>query len=658
MVGRSRNVHFRSNQLVREHVVNFSDTSLHTLALKRQRKKRKKGKPVHTKIGNEIMKQTAKQNVSDFQKRAQRRARLLRKQRIVFLFTRIQNRAVERIQKKVKEFLSWRDQVRKEEAATFLAKFYRRLKTRRMWRELANGAGMMKQRVVDGLCRVIQRRTRQYLWKRTRILALQPIQRAVHSYLTRKRTARKVQQRVARMATRLARWFRRRQAEKRAARRKAKEAAEREKQRRRAAARTEEEAKQKRITKRLARQTISKITYARKQFLLETRAHYNMANWLHSRGLTTRLEKHPELVYSDESDGEGGDDDQNNIHGTATTKRFEDASSARVPGLTRNPRTSQSAHTRSRSRNRPSRAAPDRNLSSRTRPHLAHSRGGRRAELLPGVVTASDLQRSATVSTDEATQSSGRDEAFVPEGVEDWVDFFMTNEHWSVEKNKIRGMELSFTMLDEARQKRLQAKPPGNNNSGSGGGASGAGKGLSVSAATSGRLFSSVKLSDVWGLFRDMDVDRDGQVTREEFKNAMDKLGEDFTMAEVDKVFAYVDSNDSGSISIAELQAAMAVYQRKYSSVVQRRRKFGKAQKVMNQIYAKRLGGHVRDELDEAIEQGSSLAARMAKMELDQLRNQAKQKAQVLNKKKTKKRRPKKPRPQPSERRELTRGPI
>ena len=634
MVGRSRNVHFRSNQLVREHVVNFTDTSLHTLTLKRQRKKQKKGKPVHTKIGNEIMKQAAKQNVSDFQKRAQRRARLLRKQRIVFLFTRIQNRAVERIQKKVKEFLGWRDQVRKEETATFLAKFYRRLKTRRMWRELANGAGMMKQRVVDGLCRVIQRRTRQYLWQRTRILALRPIQRVVHSYLARKRTARKVQQHKDKMANRLARWFRRRQAKKQASRHKAKEAAEREKRRRRAAARDEKEAKQKRITKRLARQTISKITYARKQFLLEARAQYNMANWLHSRGVTTRLEKHPELVYSDESDGEG---EHQNIDGMAING-FEDSSTARIPGLSRNPRTSRSAHTRSRSRS--SRASRDRNSSSRARPHSAHSRGT--SSNLPTGVTASDYKRSATFSTEAS--KSGQNETFVPEGVEDWVDFFMTNEHWSVEKNKIRGMELSFTMLDEARHKRLQTKP----------GNSDAGKGRPVSAAVSGRLFSSVKLADVWSLFRDLDVDRDGQVTREEFKSAMDKLGEDFTMAEVDKVFAYVDSNDNGSISIAELQAAMAVYQRKYSSVVQRRRKFGKAQKVMNQIYAKRLGGHVRDELDEAIEQGSSLAARMAKMELDKLRNKAEKATQQLNKKK--KRRPKKPRPQLSQRGGLPRN--
>ena len=60
---RKANAHFRSNQIVRDHVLNFTDTTLHMTALKEKRKKQKKGKPVHEKIGNEIMKETSKDNV-------------------------------------------------------------------------------------------------------------------------------------------------------------------------------------------------------------------------------------------------------------------------------------------------------------------------------------------------------------------------------------------------------------------------------------------------------------------------------------------------------------------------------------------------------------------------------------------------------------------
>jgi hypothetical protein len=117
VANRSRKLHFRSNQFVREHALNFEDTSLTATTLKQHRggQQQRRGNggssirssssataPKHVIIGNELMKRTGEKNVAEFEIRAARRARLLRKQRIVFLFTRIQNRAVEKIQRKVR----------------------------------------------------------------------------------------------------------------------------------------------------------------------------------------------------------------------------------------------------------------------------------------------------------------------------------------------------------------------------------------------------------------------------------------------------------------------------------------------------------------------------------------------------------------------------
>jgi hypothetical protein len=112
LANRSRKLHFRSNQFVREHAVNYEDSSLTAASLKQHRGQgRGSGgsvgsgsgtAPKHVLVGNELMKRTGEKNVAEFEIRAARRARLLRKQRIVFLFTRIQNRAVEKIQRKVR----------------------------------------------------------------------------------------------------------------------------------------------------------------------------------------------------------------------------------------------------------------------------------------------------------------------------------------------------------------------------------------------------------------------------------------------------------------------------------------------------------------------------------------------------------------------------
>jgi hypothetical protein len=101
----------------------------------------------------------------------------------------------------------------------------------------------------------------------------------------------------------------------------------------------------------------------------------------------------------------------------------------------------------------------------------------------------------------------------------------------------------------------------------------------------------------------------------------MARLGESFTQTEVDSVFAYV-ANGSDAIGIAELQAALAIYQRKYVEAHRTQRRLGKAHTIMTRIYAKRLG------LDSGYNgkgraPGSSSAKAAARAELAQLRHQS-----------------------------------
>jgi len=541
-----RNSYFRSNQIVRDHVVNFTDSSLTALTLKEQRKKRPKQKPKHKRIGDALMKQTLEKNISSFERRAQKRARLLRKQRIVFLFTRIQSRAVEKIQTKVRDFLEWRQQVRRDEASRFIAEWFRRLKKRRLWREMVSGAGLVKQRVLNGVCRMIQRSTRKWLWKKARTAALKPLQRLVHSHLARQRTARLVQQRYEAMARRLGRWIRAKMYRRRERKRQEKRLLqERKRQQLQQAARKAYKRRQ-RSSKRLQRKEISKNTYARKQFLLRARAQHSMTGWLNSRGLCANLEKHPELR---------DDIDEELSEPVGRDWVRSEPGSVVVAGAHRRPRDA-------------------RRISN---------------------VADAQQDDDDDASADDRLQTDER--AMAPDAVQDWVDFFMTNEHCKIESAKIRGLELTFNMLEKAR--------------------------IQTRGSSHGQLFSKVDLSDVFQFFRLLDSNRDGQVSQSEFQEAMSKLGEDFSDEEVEKLFAYVDTNDSGGISVSELQAAMAVYQRKYAAVAEREDKLGPAKHVMKQIYAQRLGGHVKDELNEAIQQGSMLAASAAQQELEQLRKRS-----------------------------------
>merc|ERR1712083_1037057 len=58
-------------------------------------------------------------------------------------------------------------------------------------------------------------------------------------------------------------------------------------------------------------------------------------------------------------------------------------------------------------------------------------------------------------------------------------------------------------------------------------------------------------------LFREWDIDGDGQITRKEFHKAMPMLGLEVPKREIDKVFDEFDPDGSGEISYTELKALL-----------------------------------------------------------------------------------------------------
>jgi Ca2+-binding EF-hand superfamily protein len=56
--------------------------------------------------------------------------------------------------------------------------------------------------------------------------------------------------------------------------------------------------------------------------------------------------------------------------------------------------------------------------------------------------------------------------------------------------------------------------------------------------------------------FNELDGNRDGQITRTEFRAAMTARGEEITDAEIESIFADADSDRDGQISLAEFTTA------------------------------------------------------------------------------------------------------
>ena len=56
--------------------------------------------------------------------------------------------------------------------------------------------------------------------------------------------------------------------------------------------------------------------------------------------------------------------------------------------------------------------------------------------------------------------------------------------------------------------------------------------------------------------FRELDLNRDGQISEQEFVSAMSARGEEVTDAELRSIFGDADADGDGKISFAEFSAA------------------------------------------------------------------------------------------------------
>jgi Ca2+-binding EF-hand superfamily protein len=63
---------------------------------------------------------------------------------------------------------------------------------------------------------------------------------------------------------------------------------------------------------------------------------------------------------------------------------------------------------------------------------------------------------------------------------------------------------------------------------------------------------------DVEKIFQTFDLDGDGQITAEELKAALAELGEDVTVEDAAERISAGDTDQDGTISLAEFQAMMA----------------------------------------------------------------------------------------------------
>ena len=378
-------------------------------------------------------------------KRRKRRRKLLQKRRLLLLYLRTKNRSASTIQMRVRERLEWKRNQRRDEAAIRIQRFRRSLLITRKFRDQVLKAGSVMQHIKNSCALVLQRSFRNYHWRATRNEAAWRIQRFWQWYITRMHTKQRYLEMIftgrSLAASRIQRSLRARWQRAKArtdlharilqAKAEHQRATEREAMRR----------KKDRVMKRIKRNEISRITYARKQHMLEFKARQGMAGWLHSRGLGLDLEPDSKdvIFYYD---------------------------------------------------------------------HI-----GEPAE---------------------------------PEGVDDWVHYFVQNEHCTTEKAKIRGMEVLLRSMSK----------------------------------NMGRY----KLKDVKKFFRQFDKNKDGEITTDEFRNVLVQLDMKLTPAQINKCALYLDENNSGKISYTEFQAALAIYQRKYYPKKPRRLTGGMSPEKLKQL--------------------------------------------------------------------------
>ena len=69
-----------------------------------------------------------------------------------------------------------------------------------------------------------------------------------------------------------------------------------------------------------------------------------------------------------------------------------------------------------------------------------------------------------------------------------------------------------------------------------------------------GALSSSSTMRRVLDLFHEWDTDGDGQVSKREFRRAVQSFGWDYSAGHIDGVFAEIDVDGSGGVSYTELK--------------------------------------------------------------------------------------------------------
>ncbi|RZS43524.1 EF hand domain-containing protein [Herbihabitans rhizosphaerae] len=62
--------------------------------------------------------------------------------------------------------------------------------------------------------------------------------------------------------------------------------------------------------------------------------------------------------------------------------------------------------------------------------------------------------------------------------------------------------------------------------------------------------------NDIASAFEELDLDRDGQITQDEFHTAMTDRGEEITDDEISSIFADADTDKDGKISLSEFTDA------------------------------------------------------------------------------------------------------